>query len=269
MASSTPRQWYYRKAEEEFGPLEWNEIRRMVKSGELTSQDEIRISRNGYGGQWQSLARMVHLLPEMHEAPTAAADHVLEAKFSGLLLKADAAIEGLFAARSASWLSFTNLIDTLRAMYELVLRFFCWWVDVAIGCAKRLQRFAAPIAVVLLIVVVNAGLWFWSSMDSEQTQFQKVATIGARITELRRRKVNPAEWQAFVAESRKTLKELVPTFEKHATAMRPVQQHLLWASRDCLLGMLDGPPDQMSSLEKSYQLHIREVTIKLSQGAGG
>jgi len=276
MDAGTGREWFYRLGEEEVGPVTWSELRRLVDSGKISIRYEVRICRDSHAGQWYPISTIRHLLPELSEQTRSEAEVRLEQRVVSEVRHSDPTSQQSMASihqqqTTASWgtakspqarWSWDPLFDTLAGASVYFAEQFG-------QLGFFLRRRAIPIAFVVALIGINAVLWSWATADSEQTQIEKVARIGRRYRELRNSRFDPITWSEFVQESKESLNEMIPLFQQRASVDRSIQQHLLWASKDCLMVMLDKPWGDGDKLEKEFSKHMAEIEYKLRRASEG
>lgn len=118
------------------------------------------------------------------------------------------------------------------------------------------------IAIIAAWIGVNAIVLLWPADTTDKRHYETIASIWSSATVPRQPARSAEEWDAFVAESTETLTPVIAELEEDASPRYPAKQHLLWASRDCLIPLLRGKSfDQLKFLDHmaTARRHIRQA----------
>lgn len=108
------------------------------------------------------------------------------------------------------------------------------------------------LAIAALVGVVAIGIAIWPWDFYERKYLAELDQLTAEFEEMKHRGVSDAEWEIFLAKSRKTLEPMIEHLEKYANGDRPAARYLLYASRDFCMATFMARTGEPSRMEVPY-----------------
>ncbi|MEZ6146132.1 MAG: DUF4339 domain-containing protein [Planctomycetaceae bacterium] len=264
------QQWYYRKLDQEHGPIPEEVLRGMIRSGALHQDDMVCRNR----GDWMSVAES----PFIDDSSPAAAP---ESKQSGVansskevrsaiaesqqyLNQRDVRLAKQSETRHRRQLSLPMPelgwivrfpIAVVNALIALTGHLLNWVMDAAGPVLKSKLTWGG-----LVILVVNYLAYVLPASTLTQAEVQTF--LKQSVTELRRLRSTKAEeeqWDKFSQRTRDMLRDIIPQLEQSANTDDPVSIETLYLARDFLPKMLIDARQQPSEAERKFDVHMDRV----------
>lgn len=228
--------WYLRHRGVEHGPMEFAELAHLIELGRLTAQDEVRCGENG---AWQPAAEVCDVAEPGRSPP-------LTGDMAALAAAVPVARSG--SARPIMRRSFGRRWRSRLGGWR--------WRWRAVPLRVRLTAAGGVGLTVFAALVLASG-------HRDLDDYARLVSLWNEHRQLRSRQAAPAEWQDFADRVQRETRPMIARLEKTAGARRPLQQHLLWAARDCLPRAMTEARERPSRSEHLLARHLGEVEALL------
>ncbi len=125
----------------------------------------------------------------------------------------------------------------------------------------RKKRFPFGIVLSVLALVTIYTLLVFTAHNLE---YKKIKAVHQEFLALQQQGAGDAEWVSFKQSVHTRIDPVIKKLEATASSEYPVQQHLLWATRDYLYPMLDSARVSRSRDQVRFEKHLREAENQIN-----
>lgn len=227
--------WYVRSPDGDRGPFEFPEVLGLIRTGNLGSDDDIKCTLEGH---WIKVGAIDLNATEGTGNAEALAKATRPGKRGNRGNAASAS-----SRPQPSWFEiiYEEITDRLDPRFLWVVVIIAVWLGINFFVLRMMNPY-----------------------EAERTYLEQFVTIRDELLRHRQAELSEAEWAAFSTQSGAEVERIVAKLKRGATADHPVQRHLFWAGKDCLLPGLKDAQAFTPEIEQRFELYMNQASMALN-----